>query len=608
MADLATLESALRKAHAAGDTAAAKRFADAIRGMSQVDPREAMTKNMGSLQMQMDLAGAEHQRKPYGEYVGQSLKEMAIPAITTAAGSTLGLPGAMIGAGTGELLNQAMGISGGSVIPEANVDAGRIGIATVSPAIIPGLIGLGRVAKGVGGKIRDVAAQAIEPLSETGRKAILERYRGKLMNNDPQIVQSVIDAAKNAKAIVPGSNPTVAESISHIPEATGIAAYEQKIKGMEGISPAFSKRQTLQEEARSKVLAAIARTPAALKQALDVREGIAGSLYKKAAPQIAERDATFNELMQRPSMQRVMKQAADIAKEAGRTFKIGQDIPEQVIESPIVSATGQKITKTIPAQVSKLPVESLHDMKMAMDDLIKDPDRFGIGAKEAAGIAQTRKELVDWIGSKSQDYDLARQTYRLLSVEPNRMQVGKVLKDALDSPLESVGGISIPQSERAGVLAKAVQDAPRTIKNAMGRQMFDRLDEVLSPSQVQGVNNVVTDLARHQAAKKLAAQTQLRGTDAIPGDVGLHLPPMLSRPAMISNWALGKLGQDAEARIAERAAVEHLDPKLFAGAISDLPNKLLRQPMPSRTKLMLDAIMRKQAVPSALIANEIQRQ
>lgn len=608
MPDLATLESALRKAHDAGDTYAAKRFADAIRELTPADSREAMTENMRSLQMKMDLAGAPQPRKPFAAYAGQALKEMAIPAVTTAAGSTLGLPGAMVGSGFGELLNQAMGISGGSVIPEANQDKGRIAAATVAPAVLPAVIGAGRAIKGAYNKVADVAAKAVEPLSETGRKAILERYRSKLMNDDPAIIQSVIDATKKATAIVPGSNPTVAESVAHLPSATGIAAYEQKVKGMEGLSPAFATRQAQQEVARSKVLDAIAKTPEALKKAIDVRQGISGSLYEKAGSQIAERDAKFTELMQRPSMQSVMKRAADIAKEAGRNFKIGQDIPEQIVESPLVSASGQKIMRTVPAQVSKLPVESLHDMKMAMDDLIKNPERFGIGAKEAAGIAQTQKEFVKWIGSKSPDYDLARQTYKLLSVEPNRMQVGTVLKNALDSPLESVGGIPIPQSERAGVLAKAVQDAPRTIKNATGRQMFDTLEEVLSPSEIKSVTNVVKDLARHQAAQKLAAQTKLSGTDAIPGNVGLHLPPMLSRPAMISNWALGKLGQDAEARIATMAASEHLKPGAFASAIQDLPAQLLRQPAHSYNKLMLDAILRNQAVPSALVMNEMQRQ
>lgn len=608
MPDLATLESALRKAHDAGDTYAAKRFANAIRELTPIDHRAAVTKNMQSLQMKMDLAGAPQPRKPLAAYAGQALKEMAIPAITTAAGSTLGLPGAMVGSAFGEALNQAMGISGGSVIPAANHDKSRIVMAGLAPAVLPAVIGIGRGVKGLYHKAADVVSHAVEPLSKTGRDAILARYRSKLMNDNPEIIRSIIDATEKAKAIVHGSNPTVAESVAHLPSATGIAAYEQKIKGMEGLSPAFATRQAQQESARSKVLEAIAKTPEALKRAMDVRQNIAGNLYKQAGPQIAERDAKFTELMQRPSMQSVMKRAADIAKEAGRNFKIGQDIPEQIIESPIVSASGQKIMRTIPAQVSKLPVESLHDMKMAMDDLIKNPERFGIGAKEASGIIQTQKEFVKWIGSQSHDYDLARKIYKLLSIEPNRMQVGKVLKDALDSPLESVGGIPIPQSERAGVLAKAVQDAPRTIKNATGRQMFDTLEEVLSPSEARGVTNVVKDLARHQAAKKLAMQTHLSGTDAIPGNVGLHLPPMLSRPAMISNWALGKLGQDAESRIATTAAAEHLNPRAFAASIQHLPAQLLHQPVPSYTQLMVDALLRKQAVPSALVMNELQRQ
>jgi hypothetical protein len=310
-------------------------------------------------------------------------------------------------------------------------------------------------------------------------------------------------------------------------------------------------------------------------------------------------------------MQAVTRRAKDLALESGDTFKIGQDLPERIVESPLLSASGHKITTTLPAEVSKLPVKSLHYMKMAMDDLIKDPERFGIGAAEAGAIAKTQKTCVEWLGQQSPEYHLARETYRQMSSAPNRMQVGQYLQRSLDSPLESVAGSTIPQSERAAILAKAVQDAPKTIKNATGQTMFDTLDEVLAPTEVRTVNQVVKDLARHQAAKKLADQTSLQGSDAIPGSVGLHLPPMLSRPSMLANWALGKLGQDAESRIAQVAAKEHLDLPAFAGAIQNLPGTLWRQQLgaiPTRTQLLIDAMLQRQAPYAAIAGTQVRQQ
>lgn len=616
MATLQELQSAIRKADAAGDAVAAKRFADAIRSQSSADATQAMKGHMGSLEMLMARAGAKQPREPFLTHVGQSLKEMAIPAVTTAAGATVPPPftlaGAMIGAGAGELMNQAMGVSGGSVIPEANVDKGRIALATAAPAVIPAVVGTYRGIKNAGKVVGKWLGDAMEPLTATGRDAILQRYRGALMNDDPAIAAEIIKRTASARQLVPGSKPTVAEAVSGYPEATGIAAYEKKIKGMEGISTEFAKRQAEQEAARSTALANIAKTPQDLARAVAARDTIAGAMYRKAGAQIVDPDATFKELVSRPSMQSVLKRAANIAREEGRAFKIGEDIAEQVVTSPIVSASGQPIQKTIPAQSSRLPVESLHDMKMAMDDLIKNPERFGIGAKEAAGIAQTQREFIDWIGKNAPDYDLARQLYRELSSAPNRMEVGAALKHALDSPLETAaGGATIPQSERAGILANTVVNAPRTVKNATGKTMFDSLEQVLLPHETAAVTNVTKDLARHQAAEKLAQQTQLRGTDAIPGNVGLHLPPMLSRPAMIANWALGKLGTDAETRIAGTAATQHLQPGLFADAIQDLPAQLLRKQlgaMPSRSQMIMDAILQRQAPYAAVTATELRRQ
>ena len=190
-------------------------------------------------------------------------------------------------------------------------------------------------------------------------------------------------------------------------------------------------------------------------------------------------------------------------------------------------------------------------------------------------------------------------------------QVGQYLKNALDSPLEAVSGTTIPQSERAAILAKAVQDAPKTIKNATGKTLFDSLDEVLTPSEVGTVHQVVKDLARHQAGNKLAAQTSLNGGDAIPGNVGVHLPPMLSRPSMLANWALGKFGQDAETRIAAQAAREHLDLPKFLQATQGISEELLRKQhgaIPTRTQLLLDALLQRQAPFAAMTATQLQQQ
>ena len=138
------------------------------------------------------------------------------------------------------------------------------------------------------------------------------------------------------------------------------------------------------------------------------------------------------------------------------------------------------------------------------------------------------------------------------------------------------------------MFAKAVEDAPRTIKRATGQQMFQHLDEVLKPDEVQSVKAVAEELAKNDAFNRLARGTKISGKDAIPGDIGLPLPNLLYRPTMIANFMMKHFAKDAEDKIAKVAAQQYLNPPAFAKAMAEIP---------PRYKPMIDALM--QQVPAA---------
>lgn len=250
-----------------------------------------------------------------------------------------------------------------------------------------------------------------------------------------------------------------------------------------------------QEAARQSAIGTIAKTPSDLINAVELRKAHGKEAYGIAGKDLIKGDAEFAELLSRPSMSHVIKRASELAAEEGKPFKIGKDIPEQVISGKIVGESGQPLIQSIiPAQQAKYPVDSLHYIKMAMDDLIKNPERFGIGAAEAKAIGNTQSKFVDWIGNKSKAYDLARTGYIEDSIPVNQMKTGQSLQSSLSNSLGS--------GERPTVFANAVKKAGEDVSYTTGKpRMAD-----LTPSQQKVVNSIVDELRADDKFMKMARE------------------------------------------------------------------------------------------------------
>jgi hypothetical protein len=59
-------------------------------------------------------------------------------------------------------------------------------------------------------------------------------------------------------------------------------------------------------------------------------------------------------------------------------------------------------------------------------------------------------------------------------------------------------------------------------------------------------------------------KTNLGGGINVAEETRLHAPQLLSRPMMMTNFVLRKLGQDIEPRIDKAATQRYLDPQLLA--------------------------------------------
>lgn len=374
----------------------------------------------------------------------------------------------------------------------------------------------------------------------------------------------LINAMRNPNvAIVPGTKPTAAQAASPVgaTKFSAMGAQSEKILPSEYLARAGEN-----EAARLASLRTVGGTPESLAAAKTAREAAAKPFYNAADKTLAVSDENFTRLLDRPSMDKVLSRARQLAKEENAEFQIGQNIPAQEIPSKILNAQGQPMgVLNVPAEYAKYSGRSLHFMKLAFDDLIKNPERFGIGATEARAIGKTRGEFLKWTEKQIPPYKTARTIFAEKSKPINQMEVGQFLEGKLTSALDTETG---PQ--RANVFGAAVKEAPATIKSATsGANRYKQLTDLLEPYQVKVVEDIRKDLARE-------AETKLQATKAgtseprikeLASNTALPSPNLLSRVVTLANEIRKRVSGAIDRKLAIEIATEMLDPKAAASAL-----------------------------------------
>lgn len=256
------------------------------------------------------------------------------------------------------------------------------GIGSVLGAATPAV---GKVLSTAGG----AAKAALEPFSQSGRNMILGRALRQFSGND---AEKAIQNLRNAKELVPGSQPTVGE-------AAGVPSLAALQRAAIGSSPqatnALANRQALQNEARTTALQNIAPESRVSKY-VNLREEVSNDLYDKAlntklalAPEDAE---VVQSLIKTPAISKAMNQAKENA--ANR----GVDIAD-----PAGSMRG------------------LHETKMALDDQIAsvkaklDRDGGGATSAELRSLIAAKDRLLGFLDDVNPAYKEASKVYARLS-------------------------------------------------------------------------------------------------------------------------------------------------------------------------------------------------
>lgn len=237
---------------------------------------------------------------------------------------------------------------------------------------------------------------------------------------------------------------------------------------------------------------------------------------------------SLQDFLTRPSMKTALQDAAQSAAEKGEYF------PRQRGESFTV------------ANLQRMK-ESLDQGIAAAKKAVENGKRPELSPEELQG---TRKAFIEWMSSKVPRWAEARQQFRMDSIPINRMEVGQELEKALTT--------AVPGGERATPFANATREAARTIKKSTGDSIYQSLDQVLAPKQVDAVESVIQSLARKDKYEDLAR----KGTSAAADLIDLAVPklPAAGGPLNVKytiiknlvNRVAGNLDNRSMALLAER--------------------------------------------------------
>jgi hypothetical protein len=463
-------------------------------------------------------------------------------------------------------------------VPGANTYAGAAGIGALAGFAAPsestaetfqntalgGVAGAGGLALGraVGAGARAVGGLAA-PFTKKGQ----ERIAASTLQQFASDPAKAAAALRQARPLVPGSNPTMAQASGD----AGLAQLERTLVNNPETGSLLAEQFAAQRAARLGALQGVAGDSAKREAAVAAREAATRELYQQATGAVYQVDDKLSALLQRPTVQQAVQRAQRLAANQGRApiqF-------ETVSKAPFAGAGGAQ-----PLAQARVTGQGLQDLKMALDDMLSDP-MAGIGKNEAGAVKAVRGQLVDWMEQANPAFKQARTTFAEKSTPINTMDVAQALMDKLQPALARYGANTREQSQ---AYAQALEAAKETVKRQIG--INRPMDEVIDQQAAEIFRNVARDMGRKVAAEEagrsvgsntaqnLAAQNLLRRTLGPTG-----LPQSWAESSALQAFlspvtGLAKLS-GSEAATLQRLAAAAMDPQ-------DAANLLMMAQQPSR--------------------------
>lgn len=550
MATLDQLKTALKNADAAGDTKAAKRFAQEIVKLrsqpQQPEPETFGQRVLGGAASTADIIAesvpgmaamvAYPFRRAAGIVTGETAEDIAasqervLGAVSAPVGRALGVTETP--SYQQNMLRQALGyvaeniekgadwISGTSGIPKPDVMNMMQVVMSAAPAKVPG----GKTAR----KVTQAVVQKGREILDPKTKFYMDIAEGR--------GQALISAARDPAAeIIPGVRPTFAQATADVGLPRVAAVGEQAAKKLPTEALAL---KDVQEAARVGQLTAIERTPERRAAAEKVRAKRSDPLYEAA------------------------EQAGDVVDVAPVLDRIDDLIARKPGNQPLLTEM-RRIRKGLlkpdvdedgnPILVPRTDAEEVASTIDGLKSAIADEKNSFIKGE----LTQIKDQLTEAIPSMPE----AQAAFKKGSRPINQMDVGKYLREKLEAPVPEGG-------QRATVFAGAVREAPRTIKQAIkGGPAYEKLTDILSPAQKANVDRVLMDLSRDQRVKELAQMGREAAPDLAKPAGNIERPNLLNRLATIANIIIDRLEGKINEKMALEIAAEFLDADKAAAAL-----------------------------------------
>lgn len=474
-------------------------------------------------------------------------------------------------------------------------------------------------------------AEAVKGLTPSGRDAAMQKYVEGLVGPEKD---AVIKALQNAKELVTGSKPTVAEALSDIPSAADLVAAQAKLASKPTLAGQFEVRSAEQQAARARTIQQIAGTDAQRAAVEAERANVTGALREEALTKanLAMEAAQTVEQQVMNQAKKAIKATEDLSGLPYPTGNFGvtsatQQIQRQAIENSAqlkqfqIDSLKQNgvfplYSKDIVAQIDKAIQGAESDMSKAVLGAVKDKilsktdaDGFissrdlyenvrktsnqdiakllGLGEQYASGGIPEQaakalgnvKKFIDASLDKSSggvwsDY---LKNYSAYSDKLNRMEIGEFLSKKLNTALDK---------ERAGVFATAVDNAASTIKQATGVPRYEKLSQILTQPEMSAVNNVLADLTRQRKAQELASKVGQLDKGLV--DVAGAVPPWLDRTVTVLKEGLRYLQQGSQEKFNQKMTELMLDPQKMAQVLTNGVDKKRAMPLVSSLMKNMD--------------------
>lgn len=416
-------------------------------------------------------------------------------------------------------------------------------------------------------------------------------------------------ALAKADEIVAGSKPTVAEAVAELPKGAKLAAEQARLSGTKEGGIQLLERTQEQAAARARQLAKIAGTEAQRGALIARRDAITGRLREQSLTQADVAKEAIDPIEKIVSGQaKQFEQAVKTSATGLSTMEVGatrlaQKTTADALKKHQLDALAQNgvfplksstIISDIEAAIGKADSDQTKAVLSFVRDRIKDKtdangfigsrdlyenirkvanqdinallgqgDKFasgGIPQTAAKALSQT-KEAIDKALNKSTNgvWGQYLSKFKEYSARHDRMTVGAYLEGKLGTPMDK---------EAASTFSTAVENAANTIKRATGIPRYEKLSQVMTPQEVQAINQVQSDLIRRSKATDLGKI--IKGTEP---EGGKKLPSMLSRPVALINDALESLKRGNKSDFNRTMTDLMLDPKATLKAITDLEAK-----------------------------------